>query len=112
MIRSARKTKIIATLGPASTSASMIEQLLTAGADLFRLNFSHGNNEEKRAIIETARRVAEQCGRAVGIIADLQGPKIRIGRLEKGELPLARGEELDITTDEIVGRPGLVSTDY
>ncbi len=112
MIRSTRKTKIIATLGPASSSASMIEQLLTAGADLFRLNFSHGENEEKKAIIETARRVAEHCGKAVGIIADLQGPKIRTGRLENGSLPLIRGEELDITTDDIIGRPGLISTDY
>ncbi len=112
MNRSTRKTKIIATLGPASSSAAMIEQLMNAGVDLFRLNFSHGANEEKARIIETVRQVAKHCDKAIGIIADLQGPKIRVGRMENGALPLAKGELLDITTDECLGRPGLISTIY
>jgi pyruvate kinase len=90
----------------------MIEQLMNAGADLFRLNFSHGANEEKRRIIETVRLVAKHCDKAIGIIADLQGPKIRVGRMENGALPLVKGELLDITTDECLGRPGLISTIY
>ena len=112
MIRSTRKTKIIATLGPASSSAAMIEQLMNAGVDLFRLNFSHGANEEKGRIIETVRQLAKHCDKTIGIIADLQGPKIRVGRMENGALPLAKGELLDITTDECLGQPGLISTIY
>ena len=90
VIKSARKTKIIATLGPASSSAAMIEQLMEAGVDLFRLNFSHGANEEKRRIIETVRQLAKRRDKAIGILADLQGPKIRTGLMENGALPLAK----------------------
>lgn len=85
---------------------------MNAGADIFRLNFSHGSNEEKGRIIETVRQVAAQSDKAIGIIADLQGPKIRVGRMENGALPLAKGELLDITTDECLGRQGLISTIY
>jgi pyruvate kinase len=112
MTISTRKTKIIATLGPASSSAAMIAQLMNAGVDLFRLNFSHGANEEKARIIEIVRQVAKHSDKAIGIIADLQGPKIRVGRMENGALPLAKGELLDITTDECLGRSGLISTIY
>ncbi|HTP65538.1 MAG TPA: pyruvate kinase [Geobacteraceae bacterium] len=112
MIRFSRRIKIIATIGPASSSAAMIGQLLDAGVDLFRLNFSHGTNEEKSGIIDTVRRAAMELDRAAGIIGDLQGPKIRVGSLENGALTLARGEEIDITTDDVVGRPGLISTCY
>lgn len=108
----ARKTKIIATLGPASSSDSVIERLIHAGVDLFRLNFSHGTNEAKREVIATVRRLSEAHGRQIGILADLQGPKIRTGRMQNGALPLAKGEPLVITTDEILGRPGLISTIY
>jgi pyruvate kinase len=112
MIRSTRKTKIIATLGPASSSAAMIEQLMGAGVDLFRLNFSHGSNDDKKRIIKTVRQLAKRSDNAIGILADLQGPKIRTGRMENGALPLAKGELLDITTDDILGRTGLISTIY
>ncbi|KAF0221318.1 MAG: pyruvate [Geobacteraceae bacterium] len=112
MNKSVRRTKIIATLGPASSSADMITRLLDAGVDVFRLNFSHGTNREKKEIIATIRRLADQRDKAVGILADLQGPKIRTGRMEGGALPLAKGELLDITTDEVIGRPGLISTVY
>jgi len=112
MIKSTRKTKIIATLGPASSSAAMIEHLMDAGVDIFRLNFSHGSNEEKRRIIETVRQTAQRRDKAIGILADLQGPKIRTGRMENGALPLVKGDLLDITTTEILGRHGLISTIY
>jgi pyruvate kinase len=107
-----RKTKIIATLGPASSSAALVEQLIDAGVDIFRLNFSHGSNEEKKRTIEMIRQMAERRDKAIGILADLQGPKIRTGRMENGALPLVKGEQLDITTDEVLGRPGLISTIY
>jgi pyruvate kinase len=108
----ARKTKIIATLGPASSSDAVIERLIHAGVDLFRLNFSHGTNEAKSEVIATVRRLSDAHGRQIGIIADLQGPKIRTGRMQNGALPLAKGEQLDITTDDVLGRRGLISTVY
>ncbi|MCM2356610.1 MAG: pyruvate kinase [Geobacteraceae bacterium] len=108
----ARKTKIIATLGPASSSPQLIERLILAGADLFRLNFSHGSNDAKREAIGTVRRLSETMGRQIGILADLQGPKIRTGRMQNGALPLVKGDLLDITTDDILGRRGLISTIY
>lgn len=77
-----RSTKIVATLGPASSSVQMIEKLALAGANLFRLNFSHGNHDEQAARILAIRTVEEKIGRPIGILADLQGPKYRIGRLQ------------------------------
>jgi len=112
MIPSTRKTKIIATLGPASSTQPMIENLMTAGVDLFRLNFSHGSCDEKKNIIRIVRQLAKSRDAAIGILADLQGPKIRTGRMENGHLPLAKGDMIEITTDEILGRPGVISTNY
>jgi len=107
-----RKTKIIATLGPASGSPEMVGRLMDSGVDVFRLNFSHGSHEEKTRLIETIRALSEQKEKTIGILADLQGPKIRTGRMTEGAIPLVRGELLDITTDDILGRPGLISTIY
>ncbi len=107
-----RKTKIIATLGPASSSQELIGRLMHAGVDLFRLNFSHGSHAEKRAAIKTIRQLGERQGRSVGVLADLQGPKIRTGRMAGGSLPLTKGDRLTITIDEVLGRQGLVSTSY
>lgn len=112
MDKSARKTKIIATLGPVSSTPEMIARLMEAGVDLFRLNFSHGTNDQRREVIATIRRLSAQRGKECGILADLQGPKIRTGRMENGAIPLLKGETLEITTDEILGRPGLISTIY
>jgi pyruvate kinase len=112
MTRTSRKTKIIATLGPASSSAEMIDRLIHAGVDLFRLNFSHGTNEMKSETISVIRRISLAHGRQIGILADLQGPKIRTGRMKGGAIPLAKGDLLDITTDDLLGRPGLISTIY
>ncbi|BDV44791.1 pyruvate kinase [Geotalea uraniireducens] len=107
-----RKTKIIATLGPVSSSPEMIEQLMAAGVDLFRLNFSHGTNEQRREVIAIIRRLSGERGKEIGILADLQGPKIRTGRMENGAIQLITGTALDITTNEVLGRPGLISTIY
>jgi pyruvate kinase len=112
MNRFSRKTKIVATLGPASATPEKITRLMDAGVDIFRLNFSHGSNEEKGRIIELIRQLSLKRGKAVGILADLQGPKIRTGRMENGAIPLRKGELIDITTDELLGRPGLISTIY
>lgn len=112
MSKTFRKTKIIATLGPASSSQAMVEKLLNAGVDIFRLNFSHGTQDEKGVLIDTIRRLALKEGRSIGILADLQGPKIRTGRMQNGALQLLKGEKLEITTEEVLGRPGLISTIY
>ena len=77
-----RSTKIVATLGPVSSTEQVIETLVRAGANLFRLNFSHGSHDEQAARIHAIRAVEEKVGRPIGILADLQGPKYRIGRLE------------------------------
>lgn len=90
----------------------MVGRLIDTGVDVFRLNFSHGSHEEKTRLIETIRALSEQKGKSIGILADLQGPKIRTGRMTDGAIPLVRGELLDITTDDILGRPGLISTIY
>ncbi|ACM22156.1 pyruvate kinase [Geotalea daltonii FRC-32] len=107
-----RKTKIIATLGPSSSSEKMITRLMDAGVDVFRLNFSHGSQQEKRALITTIRALSDRKKVAIAILADLQGPKIRTGRMADGAIRLVKGEKLDITTDEVLGRPGLISTIY
>lgn len=107
-----RRTKIVATLGPASSSREMIAQLIDAGVDLFRLNFSHGKNEEKGDVIRLIRDVSQQKDKQTGILGDLQGPKIRTGRMENGAILLLKGERLSITTRDLLGRPGLISTVY
>lgn len=112
MNRFSRKTKIVATLGPASATPEKITRLMDAGVDIFRLNFSHGSNQEKGRIIDSIRQLSLKRGKAVGILADLQGPKIRTGRMENGAIPLRKGEQIDITTDEVLGRQGLISTIY
>src|SRR5580698_7877578 len=77
-----RRAKIVATLGPASNSESTFRALVRAGLDVARLNFSHGTHPEKLALIEMVRRVAREEGKVICILGDLQGPKIRTGRLE------------------------------
>jgi len=112
MANMGRKTKIIATLGPASASSETIGRLMDAGVDLFRLNFSHGANADKREIIGVIRALSRRRGKEVAILADLQGPKIRTGRMENGAIPLRKGESIAISTEEVLGRPGMISTIY
>jgi pyruvate kinase len=105
-----RHTKIIATLGPASNTAEVIDALLRAGANVFRLNFSHGSHDTHAATVETIRRVA---GGGVAILQDLSGPKIRTGRIQGGgSLDLAAGDTFVIHIGDDEGRPGMVSTTY
>jgi len=94
-----RKTKIACTLGPATDSVEGIAALLEAGADLFRLNFSHGDRETHRATIRRIRKVARHAGREVGILQDLGGPKIRLGELAEGGVDLRRGGTVDLGVD-------------
>jgi len=112
MHRTERKTKIVATVGPACSSAKMLQRLLQAGVDIFRLNFSHGTNADKQELISLIREVSAQVGRDVGILADLQGPKIRTGKMAGDAMLLTKGEEVTITTADILGENNLIPTIY
>ena len=98
-MRRQRKAKIVATLGPASSTKEVILALFEAGADVFRLNFSHGTHEEHRRRYDNVREVEKTVGRPIAIIADMQGPKLRIGRFATGKAELAAGEEFTFDMD-------------
>ena len=108
-----RHTKIIATLGPSSESERAIADLIAAGVDVFRLNFSHGTHESHAVLYSRVRKVAAQAECTVAILQDLSGPKIRTGALE-GHAPIAlrAGDELRIAAGDFAGRAGRVSTEY
>ncbi|MDP6707984.1 MAG: pyruvate kinase [Alphaproteobacteria bacterium] len=102
-MRRRRNTKILATLGPASSDAEVIAELFEAGADVFRLNFSHGEPAEHRARFDAIRALEREAGRPIGILADLQGPKIRIGEIGGGEAVLEAGRRFRLDLDETPG---------
>lgn len=100
MKRSFNKTKIVATIGPASNSPEMIKQLIETGVDVFRLNFSHGSHEGKKEVIDIIQNINENLICKVAILADLQGPKIRLGDLSKEGMELKAGTEITFTTNK------------
>ena|SRR5450756_281454 len=106
-----RRTKIIATIGPASNKEDAIYSLLKSGVDVFRLNFSHGTSEEKVKIIRMIREASMALGRYVSIIGDIQGPKIRIGEVD-GVVDLKSGSTFEITREAVVGNAERVSTPF
>jgi len=108
-----RHTKIVATMGPASSRRDVLDALIAAGVDVFRLNFSHGSPDSHAAMADAIRRAARDGERVVAIMQDLAGPKIRTGRLEGGgSLRLREGDLLQIGVGEFMGRAGVVSTTY
>ena len=109
----ARKTKIVCTLGPASNSETVLRDMMRLGMDVARLNFSHGTHEEHARTIERVRKVAEKEGRTICILQDLQGPKIRTGRLKyRTPVVLKAGSHLTITPRDISGTAVLVATTF
>ncbi|MCC6982299.1 MAG: pyruvate kinase [Bauldia sp.] len=102
-MRRSRRAKIIATLGPASSNKATIEKLFAAGADLFRINMSHTSHDLLRELVETIRAVESEQGRPIGILADLQGPKFRVGTFEGREVALTLGQEFTLDTDKAPG---------
>ena len=108
-----RRAKIVATLGPASNNEQAFRQLVRAGLDVARLNFSHGLHEEKLKLIEMVREVGRQEEKSICILADLQGPKIRTGKLEnRTPVQLVAGQTLTITPRDILGTAAMVSTTF
>src|SRR6186713_2131239 len=108
-----RRTKIIATVGPASDSDAILDALIAAGTDIFRLNFSHGTHHSQAASFARIRAAAGRAGREVAILQDLAGPKIRTGLLA-GHKPfrVKAGDALRIATGDFIGEPGRVSTTF
>src|SRR5690606_18077179 len=109
-----RRTKIVATLGPATDDPAVLEAMVRAGLDVARVNFSHGGKEEQRRRIIAIREAARRVGRSVGILADLSGPKIRIESFEKGKIDLVEGQPfaLDIALDPSAGNQREVGCAY
>ncbi|MEU7216200.1 pyruvate kinase [Nocardia iowensis] len=107
-----RRTKIVCTLGPATATEDRIRELVESGMDVARLNFSHGEHADHAENYKKVRQASDHLGRAVGILADLQGPKIRLGRFIEGKTVWATGEEVRITVDEVDGTHDRVSTTY
>lgn len=110
---SLRRTKIVATLGPASSSPEVIRQLMLAGMDVARLNFSHGAHAEHAERIATLRKISEELGTPVTLLLDLQGPKIRVGQLPGGSVALARDGEVVLRPEGLcTGNPDEIPLDY
>ncbi|HAJ52476.1 MAG TPA: pyruvate kinase, partial [Corynebacterium variabile] len=107
-----RRTKIVCTLGPAVASQDKIRELVDAGMNVARLNFSHGEHADHQQNYEWVRAASEATGKPVGVLADLQGPKIRLGRFVEEKTYWADGEEIRITVDDVPGTHDRVSTTY
>jgi pyruvate kinase len=108
-----RRAKIVCTLGPATSSAERLGELIDAGMNVARLNFSHGSHDDHARLLQLVRSEAERRGQAVAVLLDLQGPKIRVGRFETGSIELRPGAEFTITTEPgVVGDERRVSTSY
>lgn len=106
------KTKIVCTIGPASSSEEMIRKLILTGMNVARINFSHGNFESHSEVIRRVRKVAAELNRTVAILADLPGPKIRIGELEKEPIMLHKGNFVTLTVDEELGNEKRIPVSY
>ncbi|AJE17366.1 hypothetical protein CL52_05450 [Stutzerimonas balearica DSM 6083] len=98
-----KKVKILATLGPATRCADDVRALVEAGVNLFRLNFSHGEHADHAERFGWIRQVKRELGRPIGILMDLQGPKLRVGRFAEGKVQLARGQAFRLDLDETPG---------
>ena len=107
-----RRTKVVATLGPASSDAKTLARMIEAGLDVVRINFSHGAPDEHRARVNLVRQLARKAGRAVGVLVDLQGPKIRVGKFKDGKISLEPGAKFVLDADCKLGDQHVVGLDY
>lgn len=109
---SQRRTKIVATIGPATSNPKVLRDLIEAGATTLRLNFSHGTHEDHQRSIRLIRQVAFELNQPVGILQDLQGPKIRLGRFENGSITLRKGDRFTLTSRPLLGTSEISSVTY
>jgi pyruvate kinase len=108
-----RRTKIVATVGPASRDLPVLERLIQSGVNVVRLNFSHGDYEQHLAVLESVRKIAARLDSPIAVLQDLSGPTIRTGRVQGNGITLEDGAQVTITTDETIeGTPALISTTY
>ncbi|MGH3771829.1 MAG: pyruvate kinase [Pseudonocardiaceae bacterium] len=107
-----RRAKIVCTIGPATATREKIWELVRAGMDVARLNFSHGTHADHERVYSMVRQASDESGRAVGILADLQGPKIRLGRFAAGPVEWRTGDVVRVTVEDVVGTHDRVSTTY
>ena len=105
-------TKIVATMGPASAKKDVLTAMIKAGVNICRLNFSHGKVQDHKAVIDTIRQINAELNTNVGILADLQGPKIRIGLVKDGGIHLVNGTRINITTHELIGDDNQIYITY
>lgn len=105
-------TKVVATIGPATNTPEMIEQLFDAGVDVFRLNMSHGDHAGHSAVVKSIRAASVKAGRPAGILCDISGPKIRIGMIPDGPVQLNEGDKITFTTEQVDGNAHRVSVSY
>src|ERR1700728_374577 len=102
-MRRQRRTKVVATLGPASGDRAMISRLFEAGADVFRINMSHTNHDRMRELVASIRAVEAAHNRPIGILVDLQGPKLRLGTFKDGTAEIGKGQDFILDTDPAPG---------
>jgi pyruvate kinase len=113
MEKNHRRTKIVATIGPATSSPQILRSLITTGMDVARLNFSHGSHEDHAQRIQTLRAVSDELHTPITILQDLQGPKIRVGELPGGEVKIEREQIVELVPQESFrGEPGTIPIDY
>lgn len=107
-----RRTKIVSTIGPATESKANLEKVIRVGMNVARLNFSHGNHQQHKAVIDNIRQLSQELSAPVAILQDLQGPKIRVGKLEGGQVELVEGKEVKVSATIEVGNAEIISTDF
>ena len=112
IVHSQKRTKIVATVGPACDSFDKLVELVKAGVNVFRLNFSHGTHDDKKKVIEHIKKINKTLPVNIAILADLQGPKLRVGDLAEGQIELIEGEEIIFTTENIIGSKSKIYVSY
>ena len=107
-----RRAKIVATIGPATNNEEALRKAILAGMNVARLNFSHGSHDDHLKVVHIIRNLSKTMQAPISILQDLQGPKVRVGKFENGSITLTPNEMVKITTDQILGKPGLIPSDF
>lgn len=107
-----RRAKIVSTIGPVSSSREVLKELIEAGVNIFRLNFSHGTHEEHLSVLQTIRNLSKELNAPVGILQDIQGPKIRVNKLKNKIMILKKGDKVTITERDVIGGDGIIPVDF